>query len=90
VPIRGLRRGRHLDEEAICARRFTFDPADDRFTIWSPDGVPVMFLYSNGQTNGEPMLPPLTGARKVSSGGSTSPRRRVDGKELSTSRRIQS
>jgi len=30
-------------EEGARTSRFTFDPADDRYTIWSPDGTRVVF-----------------------------------------------
>jgi Tol biopolymer transport system component len=30
-------------QDAAGSTRFTFDPADDRFTIWSPDGTRVVF-----------------------------------------------
>ncbi len=33
-------------QEASRRTRFTFDPADDRFTVWSPDGEQVVFASS--------------------------------------------
>jgi serine/threonine protein kinase len=55
-------------QEGTRTSRFTFDPADDRYTIWSPDGAGVVFssdragaynLYrkpANGSLNEEAVL----------------------------------
>jgi Tol biopolymer transport system component len=39
-------------QEGSRTSRFTFDPADDRYTIWSPDGARVVFASNrNGAYN---------------------------------------
>jgi Tol biopolymer transport system component len=37
-------------QEGTRSSRFTFDPADDRFPIWSPDGARVVFASNRNGT----------------------------------------